>query len=95
MKFLEVHNETEKNAVLEPLRCFIPVVARPKTIIISLSLKLISFFFCEIFFFFLLYFGSLVFATECDLGLSQSYYGGSVVLENLKNTLSQILSCIS
>ena len=52
MEFLEVHNETEKNAVLEPLRCFIPVVARPKTIIISLSLKLISFIFCEIFSFF-------------------------------------------
>lgn len=32
MELLEVHNETDENAILEPLRCLVPVVARPKTI---------------------------------------------------------------
>ena len=47
--------------------------ARPKTIVISLSLKLIIFFFSEIFLFCVV-FSSLMFATECDLGLFPSYH---------------------
>lgn len=63
MGLWEVHNETEENAfILQAVRVLVPIIPRPKTIVISLSCKL-RFFCCNIFLSFLLCFGSLVFAT--------------------------------
>lgn len=73
VRLLEVHNETQKNATLEPVGRLEPLYQVQRLLLFHYYSSLD--FFSVRFFFFLLYFGSLVFATVCELGLSYSLHG--------------------